>query len=169
MVMIITKYGRTTLPICHVILSKSATYAVRALLCLAEAGSDEPTTVDQIAATLEVPRNYLSKILHVLARTEILDSTRGPGGGFRLARSPAALPLSDIVRHFDVVPDSTTCLLGRVRCSDTTPCRAHERWSITREAIITFLDGTTLADLAHDGSSADACGALTREKKTAIG
>ena len=67
------------------ILSKSAKYALRATLCLAECEGERPMPVDEIAERLDVPRNYLSKILHILARTGTLDSTRGPGGGFRLA------------------------------------------------------------------------------------
>lgn len=105
-------------------------------------------SVDHIAAQLDVPRNYLSKILHVLARTEILDSTRGPGGGFRLALPASELQLADIVEHFDDLPDETTCLLGRDRCSETDPCGAHHRWAEVRRVIKDFLSETSLADLS---------------------
>lgn len=132
------------------ILSKTANYALRAALCLAEAGTDGPVSVDEIAERLDVPRNYLSKILHVLARTDILDSTRGPGGGFRLARPADDVSLADVVRHFDRVPDETTCLLGRTSCSDDDPCRAHTRWATVRTAVIGFLDDTRLVDLSVD-------------------
>lgn len=130
------------------ILSKSAKYAVRAVLCLSEAGRDGPMPVDEIATALDVPRNYLSKILHVLARSKILESTRGPGGGFELAIPADELPLARIVSQFDDVPDETTCLLGRVRCSDREPCRAHARWASVRAGITGFLDNTFVADLA---------------------
>ena len=132
------------------ILSKSARYALRATLCLAECEGSRPMPVDEIAERLDVPRNYLSKILHILARTEILDSTRGPGGGFQLAVSADDLCLVDIVRHFDDLPDETTCLLGRGRCSSVDPCRAHDHWAKVRGVIIEFLDHTRLADLSQD-------------------
>lgn len=132
------------------ILSKSAKYALRATLCLAEREGSRPMPVDEIAERLGVPRNYLSKILHILARTEILDSTRGPGGGFRLKIPADQLCLADIVRHFDDVPDETTCLLGRGRCSAVDPCRAHGHWTKVRGAIIEFLDHTRLADLSEE-------------------
>lgn len=132
------------------ILSKSAKYAVRAAQCLAEEGGEEPMPVDEIAARLDVPRNYLSKILHVLARSEVLLSTRGPGGGFRLAVPSDQLTLSDIVRQFDEVPEATTCLLGRGRCSETDPCAAHERWAGVRAVILDFLDNTRLSDLSAE-------------------
>lgn len=130
------------------ILSKSARYALRATLFLAEVRSDEPVPVDEIAARLDVPRNYLSKILYVLARSDLLESTRGPRGGFRLGRPAAELVLSDVVCHFDDRPDETTCLLGRGRCSQADPCRAHERWARVRGSVADFLDQTRLIDLA---------------------
>ena len=132
------------------ILSKSAKYALRATLCLAECDGRRPMPVDEIAVRLDVPRNYLSKILHILARTDVLDSTRGPGGGFQLAISADELRLVDIVRHFDDVPDETTCLLGRGACSSVDPCRAHGHWAKVRGAIIEFLGQTRLADLSQE-------------------
>lgn len=135
------------------ILSKSANYALRAALYLSESAGDAPVPVDEIAEKLDVPRNYLSKVLHELARTEIVQSTRGPGGGFRLALPADRVALADIVRVYDDVPDETTCLLGRAVCSDRDPCRAHDRWARVRAEIMTFLDDTCLADLAgrHSG------------------
>lgn len=132
------------------ILSKSANYAVRAALCLAGDGDGGPVPVDVIAERLGVPRNYLSKILHVLARAGVLVSTRGPGGGFRLAKSAESLSLADVVEHFDTIPDETTCFLGQSSCSETEPCRAHTLWAEVRGSITDFLENTYLADLANE-------------------
>ena len=129
------------------ILSKSSVYALRALLCLAEEGGNDTVRVDDIADRLDVPRNYLSKILHVLAREGVLASTRGPRGGFRLAIPARDLRLSDIVRHFDDVPDGAQCLLGRERCLESDPCAAHARWKDVGAALRAFLAETSLADL----------------------
>lgn len=142
------------------ILSKSAEYAVRAVLCLSEGELGVPMPVDTIAARLDVPRNYLSKILHVLAGTEILDSTRGPKGGFTLTVPADELALSQIVRHFDAVPDETTCFLGRPHCSEVDPCEAHARWAVARSAITDFLDNTRVVDLA-DGAPIAAADPMT--------
>jgi DNA-binding IscR family transcriptional regulator len=116
-----------------VILSKSATYAVRSTLKLSEERDGSPVRVDDIADALGVPRNYLSKILHQLARTRILES--------------------EIVEHFDDVPAEDACLLGRGRCSAEHPCGAHERWSEVRAVIKGFLEDTSLEDLARDPSA----------------
>ena len=85
------------------ILSQTAVYALKAVMYLAEVERGVPIRVDQMAKELDVPRNYLSKILHALARTGLLGSTRGPKGGFQLVAKPDELYLSEIVGHFDEV------------------------------------------------------------------
>ncbi len=110
------------------ILSQTAVYALRAVLYLAESGGRDPLRVDDIAGGLDVPRNYLSKILHVQAKAGLLESTRGPRGGFQLTRDPAHLSLAEVIAPFDDIALNSGCLLGRERCSDDTPCAAHARW-----------------------------------------
>ena len=117
---------------------------------LAQHRGEGPLRVGDIASDLDVPRNYLSKILHVLARAGVFSSTRGPGGGFELVRDPHMVLLADLVRPFEpklMIPESV-CLLGRERCQDDDPCAAHERWKHVRIAIQTFFSDTTLGDLA---------------------
>ena len=130
------------------ILSQTALYALRATLCLAGQEPSEPVRVDDIAERLDVPRNYLSKILHALARAGVLSSSRGPGGGFRLARPAAELMLADVAELFDQVPDEPFCLLGRSECSDVTPCAAHEHWRSVSVAVSDFFRRTSIADLS---------------------
>jgi len=135
-----------------VILSQTAVYALKATMYLAEKGGEGPLRVDDISKGLDVPRNYLSKILHVLARAGLLDSTRGPGGGFRLARRPADLSLSEVIGHFDDISEASGCLLGRERCSDDTPCAAHARWKDVSASVRAFLSQTTIENLSHSGA-----------------
>jgi Rrf2 family protein len=134
-----------------VILSQTAVYALKAALYLADAPDENPVRVDDIATALDVPRNYLSKILHVLARAGLLHSTRGPKGGFRLARSARALRLSDIIGPFDEIAESSGCLLGREVCSDNNPCAAHTRWKSVSSAVRSFLGETSIHDLSSRG------------------
>ncbi len=134
------------------ILSQTAVYALKAVLHLAEAEGDEPVRVDDIAQALDVPRNYLSKILHVLAREGVLASTRGPHGGFRLGRSASDLRLEEVIRHFDEITTSSGCLLGRARCSDANPCAAHARWKSVSRSVQAFLSETTIEDLSASGA-----------------
>lgn len=130
-----------------VLLSQTSKYAVRAAIHLAQHREEGPGRVAAIAEQLGIPRNYLSKILHQLARAGILDSERGPRGGFRLTAAPEALTLYQIVEPVDAGFLDRRCLLGRPECSDRNPCPAHGRWAEVADEIESFLTETTLADL----------------------
>lgn len=129
-------------------LSQTAEYALRAVLHLAEQAPDQPVPVGDIAQALDVPRNYLSKTLHQLARAGVVTSTFGPGGGFRLAAPAEAIPLARVVAPFDPAGERH-CLLGRARCADADPCPAHARWKGISAQIERFFAATTVADLRH--------------------
>ena len=133
------------------ILSQTAVYALKAVLHLSESEGDELARVDDIAQALDVPRNYLSKILHVLARDGVLASTRGPRGGFRLAVDASELTLERIVDPFDEVVGGSGCLLGREQCSDLNPCAAHARWKSVSDAVRAFFRETTVEGLSKHG------------------
>ncbi|MGE5926530.1 MAG: RrF2 family transcriptional regulator [Gemmatimonadota bacterium] len=127
-------------------LPQTAEYALRAVYFIAESPGGTPVPVSDIASALQVPRNYLSKTLHQLARAGVLQSTRGQLGGFQLASSPERLMLGDVVRPF-LPAEGRACVLGRERCSDLTPCAAHFRWKEASERMRRFFDATTVADL----------------------
>jgi Rrf2 family protein len=136
------------------LLSHTAEYALRAVLYIAQQESEAGLVRnDSIAETLDVPRNYLSKILHTLARDGLLVSSRGPTGGFRLARAPDVIPLSQVVAPFDNMDGPRTCILGRPRCSDRNPCPAHGRWKHISEQVNAFFRTTTLGDLLREPGS----------------
>jgi Rrf2 family protein len=130
-------------------LSQTAEYALRAVLYIAEFGADRPVAVGDIAQALDVPRNYLSKTLHQLARAGVVTSTFGPGGGFRLGSPPDTLTLDVVIAPFDTAAERH-CLLGRTRCRDSDPCAAHEHWKATADQIQRFFATTTVADLLGD-------------------
>jgi Rrf2 family protein len=94
-----------------------------------------------------MPANYLSKILHALARAGVLESERGPNGGFRLARSPEELSLAEVMAPFEAIVEQRSCLLGRDQCSDEAPCRLHEHWKLASDPMIEFFKNTKIADL----------------------
>lgn len=129
-------------------LSQTAEYALRAVLHIAEHGTDRPVPVQEIAEALEVPRNYLSKTLHQLARAGIVTSTFGPGGGFQLAVPPEELTFDAVVAPFDTAGERH-CLLGRATCSDRDACPAHAHWKGIAEQIYEFFATTTVAMLLH--------------------
>lgn len=130
-------------------LSQTAEYALRAALWLAEHPDRAPARVGELAVALRVPQNYLSKTLHQLARVGVLASSRGKGGGFRLARDAGRIVLVDIVAPFDRLGERSRCILGRPVCSDQTACPAHERWKDVTERTVAFFRETTLQDLVQ--------------------
>ena len=130
-------------------LSQTAEYALRAVLHIAERDDAAAIPVGDIAESLSVPRNYLSKILHQLARAGVLTSTRGPRGGFRLRDRPERVTLADIVNPLDPIADERRCLLGRPECSNVSPCAAHGRWTVVADGMRAFFFETTLADLSE--------------------
>lgn len=133
-----------------VILSQTAEYALRAVLYLAEHADQDPVPVETIAEALSLPRNYLSKTLHLLAKRGILSSSRGPGGGFGLAVPAAELSLRSVVEPFDDLERRRQCLLGRRECSDSTACGAHHRWKEVADHVTSFFRETTVEDLIED-------------------
>jgi len=128
-------------------LSDTAEYALRAVLYIAQHDRDGPVSAESVAEALSVPRNYLSKTLHVLAKQGILTSTRGPKGGFRLQEDPETLTLFPIVAPFDRMQPKRVCLLGRPQCSDANPCPAHHQWKAIAEQVAGFFRDTTVAEL----------------------
>jgi Rrf2 family protein len=129
------------------LLSDTAEYALRAVLYIAQHDADGPVRAKVTADALGVPRNYLSKLLHILAREGLLNSARGGSGGFRLAVDPAKLRLDSVVRPFEEIDPDRTCILGRPECSEGDPCRAHQAWREITDRKSAFLRGTTVADL----------------------
>lgn len=129
-------------------LPQTAEYALRAINYIADADHGGPVRVNDIATALGVPRNYLSKTLHLLTRAGVLQSTRGRHGGFQLARPPARLTLAEVVAPFLPV-EGRACVLGRPSCSDANPCTAHDRWRGVSDQMRTFFRQTSIADLTQ--------------------
>lgn len=111
-------------------LSRTAKYAVRAVVVLARHYGKRPVSAGEIASILGAPRNYLSKTLLALTRRGILTSARGPGGGYALAVAPHAISVADIADVFaDPMPEAARCLLDDSPCDPKHPCSAHRRWT----------------------------------------
>jgi Rrf2 family protein len=127
-------------------LSQTAEYALRAVLYVAQHG-DRLVQAGEMAQALRIPRNYLSKIVHALAREGVLESTRGKSGGFRLAHTPDRVTVAQVVAPFDRLDEVRHCLLGRAQCSDRNACAAHRRWKDVAERVAAFFRETTVAEL----------------------
>jgi Rrf2 family transcriptional regulator, iron-sulfur cluster assembly transcription factor len=133
--------------------SQSSRYAIRALVLLADRDGEGPLSAEEIARELEVPRNYLSKLLHILTARGLLSSRKGPGGGFALGAPPSRITLAQVVDTFEPAdPEGAArCLLSGGRCSDGHPCAAHDHWKEVAGAYLGFFRRTTLDDLRETG------------------
>lgn len=109
-----------------------------------------PVRAAELAEAVGVPANYLSKILHQLARAGVLESERGPTGGFRLAAAPGETTLETVLGPFIPPLDATQCLLGRPECLDRDPCAAHEHWRAVTDQFRHFVRETVVADLVDE-------------------
>lgn len=127
-------------------LSMTSRYALRALAYLAT-HPERQGFAHEIAAETEIPTNYLSKILHTLARLGLVKSGRGRRGGFRLALPPDQIVLKQVIGPFEDPEFPRDCLLGRPFCSDSNPCQAHATWKPISEQVSKFFQTATLADL----------------------
>lgn len=132
------------------IYSRTCQYALWALLELArEQGTDGKGWIkaEQIAQNLGLPFPMTAKVLQMLVHAHILDSVRGPTGGFRLRLSPEKIRLLDVVLAIDGSEFFDRCALGLPNCDDGNPCPVHNSWVPVRNQLVELLKKTTLADL----------------------
>jgi len=126
-------------------LNQTVEYALRAVIHI---GRDPSVSfrASEVAKAIDAPRDYVAKILGQLVRAGILESGRGPCGGFRLSGPPEETRLADVV---DVFGQSTArrCLLGHGVCGETPSCAVHKRWAPIATSLNSFFADTTLADL----------------------
>jgi Rrf2 family protein len=130
-------------------IGKSGIHAIRALVQLAGLQDGQHLGAAQIAHTIGAPPNYLGKLLRVMARQGLVESHKGPTGGFRLARPARRIRLLDVVEPIEQVSRWNDCALGWTECSDDAPCAVHARWKLIREDYLKMLAETSIADLAQ--------------------
>ena len=130
------------------IFSASTTHALRAVAWLAGRGGRDAVLARELARNLELPADYLTKVLGTLARTGVLTATRGARGGYRLARPPERIALVEIVEPFEGKRLRPGCLLRPDRrCRNSGQCGAHPHWRRVKETYLEFLEHRTVADL----------------------
>ena len=128
--------------------SRSAEYAIRAFVHLAQVPDGRYAMVKQIAAEEEIPAHFLAKILQQLARKGMLRSSKGPTGGFSLRVPADEVRLLDIVEALDGLSEYEKCASGLAECTDDMPCPLHDSWKPLRSRIMDYLGRNTIADLA---------------------
>lgn len=117
-------------------LSKTCKTAIKAVIYLASKdGSDEKSGVKEIAKYINVSEHTVSKILQTLVRQKIINSIKGPTGGFYITAKQRKLPIIAIVDTIDGKGLFNECGLGLSKCSSTHPCPIHDEYKNGREII----------------------------------
>jgi Rrf2 family iron-sulfur cluster assembly transcriptional regulator len=117
------------------------------MLDLALRGGKNPVTLAGISERQDISLSYLEQLFSRLRRHELVESVRGPGGGYFLAKSPEAVSVADIIRAVDEPIDATQCG-GKENCHDDHRCLTHDLWTGLNAHIYDYLDSITLASLA---------------------
>lgn len=129
------------------LLPQTAEYALRAMAWLSLQPMGTAVRAKDLSEFTEIPLPYLSKILRRLVVAGLLDSQRGHGGGFVLARPPAEISFGQVLDAVDAAPTSGKCAFGWGRCDAVHPCPLHGRWSELQVHVRHWATRTTLADL----------------------
>jgi len=115
-----------------VIFSKKCEYGLQAVLYLAAHLENEVIPADEIAQKLNIPKEFVSKILQSLTESKIVSSKKGKAGGFSLAKDPKTIKLIDIVAAIDGLGVFDSCILGFPKCNVDNPCPLHDKWGELR-------------------------------------
>lgn len=128
-------------------LTTKGRFAVTAMIDLALRSGDGPVTLAGISERQKISLSYLEQLFGKLRRYSLVDSVRGPGGGYCLARPGAEITVADIVRAVDEQLDATQCG-GKENCKDEERCMTHELWATLNLKMYEYLSSVTLSDLA---------------------
>ena len=127
-------------------LTSKGRYAVTAVLDLSFHQGNGPVSLADISARQEISLSYLEQLFAKLRRNKVVDSTRGPGGGYKLNRQPEEITMAEIITAVDESYDATNCG-NSGQCAEGHQCLTHDLWQELSQEIHTFLKEITLAEL----------------------
>jgi Rrf2 family protein len=131
-------------------LSTKGQYGVRAMFEIAKGYPETPTNIKQIAERQDVSVAYLEQILNTLRRAGLIQSVKGPGGGYLLSAKPSGITIGEILRELEGPVAITSCLDPEEGCSRVETCVTHLLWRSLGEKIQDFLNTITLEDLLNE-------------------
>src|SRR3990172_9324874 len=129
-------------------LTTKGRYAVTAMLDLALHYDKGSVTLAEIARRQGISLSYLEQLFAKLRRCGLVESVRGPGGGYNLAKVPAEISVAQIVLAINENIDATRCG-GERNCQGDEPCLTHQLWEDLSGQIYNFLNGITLGELVQ--------------------
>lgn len=127
-------------------LTTKGRFAVTAMLDLAMRDGHGPVTLAGISDRQKISLSYLEQLFGKLRRNALVESVRGPGGGYCLARASAEISVAEIIRAVDEPVDATQCG-GLGNCLDDHRCMTHDLWTGLNNHIYAYLEAVSLAQL----------------------
>jgi len=145
-------------------LTTKGRFAVTAMIDLALRQHAGPVTLAAISQRQEISLSYLEQLFGKLRRHQLVESTRGPGGGYTLAKKASDITVADIILSVDEPIDATHCG-GKENChGNSGRCMTHDLWSALNSRMVEFLDSVDLQKLVDDQLASG----LTVENKPAV-
>jgi Rrf2 family protein len=139
----------------HVLqISRKIDYGLRAMIHLAGLPVGEIASLQDLSITLHVPREFLAKILKVLAARGLLRSSRGSHGGYRLARPPAQISFLEVIEAAEGPVQLNVCLDHKDRCDVSAGCTMYHVWKAGQERMLEVYRRTSIAELAAQPETA---------------
>jgi Rrf2 family iron-sulfur cluster assembly transcriptional regulator len=130
-------------------LTTKGRFAVTAMIDLALRQQNGPVTLAGISQRQKISLSYLEQLFGRLRRHALVQSTRGPGGGYTLARPMADVSVADIIYAVDEPLDATQCG-GKENCGDNDQrCMTHDLWASLNRVMVDYLDSVNLQDLVE--------------------
>jgi len=127
-------------------LTTKGRFAVTAMIDLALRDGQGPVTLAGISERQRISLSYLEQLFGKLRRNKLVDSVRGPGGGYRLAKPMSEVSVVDIILAVDEPIDATQCG-GKENCHDDQRCMTHDLWANLNAKIYDYLTVVTLEQL----------------------
>ena len=129
------------------LLSRACEYALQALLHIATVPEGQYVLTREIAQKHDLSYHFLGKILQSLVKTRLLDSQKGPGGGFTLVKSADEITLLEVIHAIEGPDFLEGCVLGLPRCGGPNPCPVHDQWVQAKEKVHEMFANRTVAQL----------------------
>jgi Rrf2 family transcriptional regulator, iron-sulfur cluster assembly transcription factor len=136
-------------------LTTKGRFAVTAMIDLAMHHGGGPVTLAEISARQKISLSYLEQLFGKLRRYRLVDSVRGPGGGYCLARDISDISVADIILAVDEPIDATQCG-GKENCHDDQKCLTHDLWATLNERIFDYLESVNLRQLVENQKAKEA-------------
>jgi Rrf2 family iron-sulfur cluster assembly transcriptional regulator len=131
-------------------MSTKGRYAVMAMIDIATHSDGEPVSLAEIAERQDISQEYLEQLFGKLRKHKLVESARGPGGGYRLAREMKLIPVAEIIAAVDEELHFTRCNGDAVEgCVKGERCNAHDLWSSLGRQMMYFLSSISLEDVVE--------------------